>query len=351
MIPFHKMYIGEEEKKAVCDCIDSGWITLGKKCEEFEEQFAEYIGSNYAVSVDSGTSALFLSLMFVKEKDGFREGHKIAVPSLTFAASATTIIHAGAEPFFIDVGEDLCMKLEDFARYLDLFTTYVDVQLAGNKTTWDSLSKWRVVDSAHLIERDCFCGDLMCFSFHPTKNMTTGKGGMICTNSEEAYKWLKKARLHGMHKKEWDEGLSTTVARWGYTVEFAGWKKNMTDLQAVIGIEQLKKMDYMNEEKQRCIDRYNENLGLKRSGLHLYYVFVKDREKFMQFMKDSEIQCSVHFQPLHQMPAFKKYTRRLKNTNWFGDHIVSLPFYVDLTNVEIDFICQKIVESKQLIMR
>lgn len=344
------MYIGEEEKKAVCDCIDSGWITIGKKCEEFEKDFAKYVGSEYAVSVDSGTSALFLSLMFIKSKRGFDDGYKIIVPSLTFAASASTIIHAGAEPLFCDVDENLCLH-ENTIKDLKNVTTYVDVQLAGNKTTWHHPARWRVVDSAHLIERGCFRGNFMCFSFHPTKNMTTGKGGMIATNNEEAYKWLKKARLHGMHKKEWDGGLSKTVARWGYTVEFPGWKMNMTDLQASIGIEQLKKMDYMNDQKRRCLDQYNENLSLDRKGLHLYYIFVKNREKFMQFMKDEGIQCSVHFQPLHQMPAFKKYARGLKETNWYGEHIVSLPLYVELTNKEIDYICQKVVKSKQLIMR
>ncbi len=346
-IPFHKVFLGEEEKKAVCDVIDSGWISQGKKVEEFEKEFAKYTGAGYAVAVSSGTAALFLSLQSLGIKKGL-----VGVPSLTFTASASVIKHSGLKPVFCDVDKQtLCLERfePDLAKTLE---AYIDVQLTGNKTPWIETNLPVVFDCAHYLFRGCHRqGGTNCYSFHPTKNMTTGFGGMITTDDEEKAKWLRFARMHGCYKKEWIE-QGQTAARWGYEVLFPGWKMNMTDMQAAMGIEQLKKLDYMNEEKKRCIDRYNENLGLSNEGLHLYPIFVENRAEFMKFMSEAGIECSVHFEPLHLMPAYETESKQqLPNTEWLGEHIVSLPLYVELSNEQIDYVCQKVKESNNLVSR
>lgn len=347
-IPFHKTYFGQEEKDALCAVIDSGWISQGKKVEEFETLFAEYVGAKYAVAVSSGTAALFLSLQSL----GIKPGDNVGVPSLTFAASAGVIKHSGANPVFVDVAADtLCTdlhQLHDLQREHKL-KAYIDVQLTGNKNPWVNGSLPVIFDCAHYLFRGCHRPEgLNCFSFHPTKNMTTGFGGMITTNNEEQAKWLKKARMHGCYKKEWDGVGGSTAARWGYVVEFPGWKMNMNDLSAALGIEQLKKLDYMNAEKERCIERYNQNLGYDNHGLHLYPIFVEDRERFMNLMKEHDIECSVHFEPLHLMPAYKDELKAdLETTEWIGKRIVSLPLYVELTNEQIDYVCQIIKSDKE----
>lgn len=349
-IPFHKAYLGEEEKKAVCDVIDSGWISQGKKVEEFEEEFAKYTGARYAVAVSSGTSALFLALQSLRLKRGY-----VAVPSLTFTASAAVIKHVGLEPVFCDSdAETFCLKrksLEEAKALVDV-VAYIDVQLTGMKTPWIDPSIPVVFDCAHYLFRGCHRqGGANCYSFHPTKNMTTGFGGMITTDDEEQAKWLKLARMHGCYKKEWNKHADT-AARHGYTVMFPGWKMNMPDLNAALGIEQLKRLDFMNEQKQRCLGRYNINLGLNRLGLHLYPIFVNGRNSFIRFMSDAGIECSVHFEPLHTMPAYKDELKmELPNASWMGEHIVSLPLYVELSNEQIDYVCQKVKETNSLVLR
>jgi len=345
-IPFAKPYITRAEKRAVNKVLSSGQLGQGKKVEEFEEMFAKYVGSKYAVAVSSGTSALFLSLRAL----GIGEGDNVIVPSLTFTASASVIHHCGATPIFCDVDmKNLCMDEGEFTELSKLTRpkAAIIVHLTGNSVDWKPREIPVIFDSAHLIEENCHQGDLQTYSFHPTKNMTTGFGGMITTNNEEYYKYLKLARLHGCTKRNSNEGLDTGSRRWGYDVSFCGWKMNMNDIQAAIGIEQLKKLNWMNEQRLRCIIRYNYNLRLKNTGLHLYPMLVRDRVKFMDFMDDSGIQCSVHFEPLHLMKAYSDVSlvHKLPNTEWIGRHIVSLPLFPELKNKQIDYICQRIKKS------
>lgn len=341
-IPFCKPSITWREKRAVFKVLDDGMITNGPKVDEFEEMFAEYVGSKYAVAVNCCTSALFLSLKYLDVK----EGDEVIVPSLTFTASASTIRHCGATPLFCDVDMDtLCLNK---VRYDELMKrepkAAVVVLLTGNLPAWSDSFERKVYDSAHLIDRNCYLGGLQCFSFHGTKNMTTGFGGMIATDDPLAAKWLRQARMHGAYKKDWDAGLKQTTARWGYQVNFCGWKMNMNDIQAALGIEQLKRLDWMNKERRRCVERYNQNLGANKKGLHLYPYFPQDRPKFIEYMADNGIQCSIHFEPLHLMPAYRDVELHdtLETTEFIGKNIVSLPLYPTLKNKEIDYICEKI---------
>lgn len=331
MIPFCKTTLGEEEKKAVAEVIDSGWVVMGEKTEEFEQKFAEYVGAHYAVFLNSCTSALFLSL---KALD-IGEGDKIAVPSFTFTATAESIVHAGAKLYFVDIDlHNFCLnrKGDESTK----IKNYLPVHLMGNRSTF---SKAIIYDSAHRIEKDDIKENdfaLWCYSFYATKNMTTIQGGMVATNNKIYADWIRKARDHGLSKgtkERYKDGVSD------YSVDFIGWRMKPSDVDAAIGLEQLKKLPWMTDMRNRAVARYNASYGLKRVGNHIYPIFVENRAYFLNFMKEHNIQCSVHFKPLHKMPAYQEYKKEdLTNTEYLSEHIISLPLYPMITEDEIDFV-------------
>jgi len=331
-IPFCQPYNTGNELNYVAHSIESGWWTTGPMTQEFEKKFAKYTGAKYCIALSSCTAALQLSLEYLKTKGEIK---RVGVPSLTFAATANEIVHAGARPIWGDVSTDMClMPMRDV-------DAVIPVHLTGNR----AFTKYDVPvieDSAHLIERDqCKNNDnLVCFSFYATKNLAMGEGGAICTNDEEAYKWLKQARHHGISKGGWNrykEGGS-----WMYDIDFVGWKANPSDISSGIGLAQLEHMDDINELRASIVREYNDTTNYQHSGLHLYPVLVSERDRFIKQMGDAGIQCSVHFLPLHLMTAYKEVPieNDLSRTEYFGDHLVSLPLFPSLTNEQIQRVCE-----------
>lgn len=342
MIPFFKTTLGQEEKKSISDVIDSGWIVQGPKTQEFEEQFAAYVGSRYAVFVDSGTAALFLSLMFQRQFDSTLT--YVYTPSLTFVSDPEAIIHAGLTPQFCDVDpKTFCMIDPPEIKKNAMF---MPVHLTGNR----SLVKGEIYDSAHRIELNDFRKDsaaLWCYSFYATKNMSTINGGMICTDLPEADIWLRKARDHGLSKGTRERYTDKTPI---YDVEFIGYRLKADDVRAAVGIEQLKKLPTMTARRNEIITRYNTNLGQDRTGNHLYPILVSDRDTFFESMRAAQIQCSIHFLPLHKMTPFKPYAQiPLPNTEYIGAHIVSLPLFPAMTDKEVDYVSQKVLDTGLMI--
>lgn len=343
-IPFFRNTFGKEEKQAISDCIDSGWVVQGKKTQEFEEAFADYVGARFAVFVDSGTSALFLALQWKKnwthpqtKPDPYLED--VRVPSLTFTSSAEVIVNSGAEPIFHDVDkETFCIDKWNLGHWPQ---QSIVVHLTGNRAKADS----GIYDSAHRIEKDDVKGSsaLWCYSFYATKNMSTVQGGMIATNDEDAYKWLKAARDHGISKgtlERYTEKVPT------YSIDFVGWRVKGDDFRAVIGLEQLKKLPWMTQRRNEIVARYNRLLGYNRTGNHLYPILVSDRKKFFEAMELAEIQCSVHFLPLHKMPAYAKWGNvSLPNTEYLGERLVSIPLFPDMTDEQVDYVAEKVLET------
>ena len=347
-IPFAKARIGEEEIKAVEKVMRSGWLTRGKVCQEFEEKFAEYVGAKYAISLNSCTSALFLALKYYTDVNCVSV-FNVAVPAFTFTASASIIKHCKKDIKFVDVRKDnYCIdenKIQD-----NLNSHVISVHLTGNKSVTKLDRKFIIEDSAHRIERNTQGDNPVCYSFYATKNMTTGEGGMLTTNDENVYSFIKKAMLHGTNK----DGFAryANKASWEYTIDFTGWKMNMTDLMAAIGIEQLKKLDAMNARRKEIIDLYNKNLNYNNTGLHLFPIFVNERAKFMDYMLENGIHCSCHFLALHKMPAYKEYNGLvLPNTERLSSTEVSLPLYPDLTDEEVNYISEKVLQSGLLIKK
>lgn len=352
-VPFSKPAITEEEIQAVTKVLKSGWLTTGDITKQFEKKFAKYVGAEYAIAVNSCTSALFLSLKAL----GVGEGDEVVIPSLTFTATASVVVHCGAKPVFADVDkETLCLDpLLAFDAMTPHTKAIIPVHLTGNpasrifrEVALDPYVKV-VVDSAHRITRKEVPADFTCYSFYATKNMTTGEGGMITTNNKDKADWLRQARLHGLETGAEDRYRGGK--KWIYNVNFPGWKCNPTDISSAMGLVQLKKLPEMEEKRKKLIKRYNKALGYNRTGTHLYPILVDNRDKFMVKMREAGVGVSVHFLPLHLMPAYKDYKppQPLPNTEFLGEHLVSLPLYPDMTEKEQEYVIDNVKKIGGLI--
>jgi dTDP-4-amino-4,6-dideoxygalactose transaminase len=341
-IPFCKPFINDWEKIEVDETLNNNWLTTGPITEEVEEMIAKYTGAEHCVLLNSGTAALHLSLEYLRNKHQKLTAY---LPSLTFAATATTVVQANGNLIFGDVDSSLCLK----SLSVPGANVAIPVHLCGVKADTD-YNIDVVEDSAHLMERNQCKNSThsFCYSFYATKNYTMGEGGALCTNSKRMANWARQARHHGISKDGWKRYQGSD---WRYDIEFIGWKYNPSDVLASILKQNLKKIDVINEERQRCVALYNEILGNKNTGLHLYPILVKNRDKFIQEMWDNGIQCSVHFLPLHRMTAFKGLykTNGLSNTEYYGECLVSLPLYPGLTNNEIKHVCETAKKTNLLL--
>ena len=338
MIPLTRANITEAEIDAVTKVLKSGWLTMGPETEKFEQEFASYVGAKHAIAVNSATSALFLALQALEIK----KGDEVIVPSFTFASSVNVIIHSGAIPVFADIKkDDYTMDQKSLDKLITKNTKAVmPVHYAASRANIRT-SLPVIEDSAHLIPKH---GDnkksfARCYSFYATKNMTTGEGGMITTNSKKIADWLSQARLHGLSRDAWKR--YSVSSKWTYTVEFAGFKFNTTDLNSALGRVQLKRLDSFEKRRKQVVVLYNKLLGLNNQGTHLYPILTENRDKFFEYMKKNEIGCSFHFTPLHLQPAFKKYARgKLPVTEYVGSRVVTLPLDGVITDEEVRKVAQ-----------
>ena len=335
MVPFARTTLGEEEIQAIKETINSGWVVQGKKTEELEQKFADYVGAKHAVFVNSGTSALFLCLQYLKTKKDLKS---VTVPSFTFTATAEVVVNSGLDLKFGDIDDDLCIKTED--------ENVIAVHLGGRRAKQEAM----IYDSAHRIEKDDVKGSnaLWCYSFYATKNMTTVQGGMIATNDTDASNWLKMARDHGLNL--------TTAQRYSgkykqYSIDFVGWRMKSDDLSASVGLEQLKKLPENTIKRNSIVERYNEAFGLKNEGNHLYIIAVQDQEQFLNYMVDKGVQCAVNYMPLHLMKGYKDIVGEvsLPKTEWWGNHCISLPLFPIMTDEEVEKVIKEVLESNLLI--
>ncbi len=345
MIPFCKPYLNKDNLPLINETIEAGWITTGKVTEEVEQMIANYTGAKYCVLVNSCTSALHLCIEYLKQFK-YGKNFRAYVPALTFAGTVIPVIHAGGKVVFGDVDETMCLNPQ--SKYP--FDVAMPVHLCGVEAKTNYLTDV-IEDSAHFIKKDqCKDSDhFFCYSFYATKNLPMGEGGAICTNNQHAANWFAQARHHGISKDGWKRYAG---GNWHYDIEFMGWKYNPSDILSALLKINFKKIDYIHAQRQRCVDLYNKLLGYNRTGLHLYPILVKDRDKFIKLMADNDIQCSVHFLPLHQMTAFRHIdylANNLQNTEDLGQKLVSLPLYPDLTNEEIEKVCEITIKTNLLV--
>ncbi len=369
-IPFALPEIGDEEINEVVDSLRSGWVTTGPKTKKFEERFKEYLGDSsiFTMAVNSATSGLHLAL----EALGVGPNDEVIIPSYTFTATAEVVRYLGATPVFIDVDpETFNMTASDFEAAITARTKVVmPVHFAGLSCDMDpilSVAKKhdiRVVeDAAHALPtkyKNRLIGtlesDFAVFSFYANKTMTTGEGGMIVTRNADLANRCKVMRLHGISRDAFDRYTSNKPA-WFYEVIAPGYKYNMPDIAASIGIHQLNKLDDFQKKRSKMASFYNESFldmpfdlpilysdGGQHSW-HLYPIRLHndaniEREKFIERMAEEGIGCSVHFIPLHVHPYWRD-TYHLNSENFPNAQAifkseVSLPLYTKMTDKDLE---------------
>ena len=374
-IPFHKPYITEEEIENVIDSLKNGWLTMGKKTIEFEERFKSYIGSQHAVAVNSCTAALHLALRVI----GIKEGDEIIVPTTTFVATAEVVNYFNAKPVLVDVERDT--HLIDVEKIEEKITkrtkAIIPVHFSGQPADMDPIMElakkynlFVVEDAAHSLpawykgRKIGTIGDITAFSFYATKTITTGEGGMATTDNPEWAERMRILRLHGISKDAWKR--YTKEGSWEYDVLENGYKYNTTDINAALGLAQLKKADWLWKRRKHIAERYNEvfkdyeELILYRvkedriSSWHLYPLKLNlealkiDRNRFIEELKKRGIGTSVHFIPLYRFTYYKEkfgYTpQEFPNSEWIFERVLSLPIYPGMTEEEIDYVIENVVD-------
>lgn len=365
-IRLFKPSVGDEELESIQKAFQSAWLGLGPRVGEFEQKWSQYIGCSESVGVNSCTAALHLALSAYK----FPKGKKVLVPVLTFAATAMAVIYNDLEPVFVDINpETLGISFEDLERKYDKdCVAVIPVHFAGHPVQMDYLVEWAKTRGLKVIEDSAHSaggkykgkalgtwGDIGCFSFEEKKCMTTGDGGMISSNDPELLKPLRHSRWVGINKDTWERyeaiALNNLDANsWYYEISDIGYKYNMNDLMASIGLVQLEKLDRMNRRREVILQQYLT--GLQTSGkvkaaipYHLqdssYWAFVvrvEDRERFILYMKDRGVATGVHYMPLTMHPLFMKYQTEAPIAASIWRELVTLPLFPDLTQEEIEYV-------------
>lgn len=350
MIAIAKPLMGGEEKRAVIEVLKSGMLASGQKVEEFEKEFAKFVGTKYAIATNSGTSALHVALLSL----GAKKGDEIIVPSFSFIATANSVLFCNAKPVFCDIDSKTFnidpRKVESLitSRTRAIMPVHLYGQPADMKPILEIAEKHGLhvigdAAQAHGAEYDGrkvgSFGDVECFSFYPTKNMTTGEGGMITTNIEEIAERARSIRNHGREK-----------TKWGYEHNRLGYNYRMTDIAAAIGLEQLKKLPKFNEKRRKNAEYYNKNLigidGIEipyvlenvKHVYHQYTIRCADRESIINRLREKEIGYGIYYpKPLHFYRHLKKFaTNDLKNSEVLSEKVVSIPVHSALTVEELE---------------
>ncbi|HAL26096.1 MAG TPA: UDP-4-amino-4,6-dideoxy-N-acetyl-beta-L-altrosamine transaminase [Chloroflexi bacterium] len=372
-LPFSLPDITEAEIEAVVEVLRSGWLTTGPKVQEFQRAFAEYVGASHAVALNSATAALHLALDAI----GLGPADEVIVPTYTFAASAEVIRYFGARPVLVDIrAEDLNLDVGAVERAVGPRTRAVmGVDLAGQPCDWHLLRPLAdrygfalVDDAAHALPSSLQgraigrWADLTAFSFYATKPLTTGEGGMLVTDNES---WARRAQsmsLHGVSHDAWKR--YSAEGSWYYEITAPGFKYNMTDIAAALGLVQLRRLSEMTARRASIADRYTAALGSlaelevpsaypdRSTSWHLYIVRLRldrlrcDRNQFIDALSREHVGTSVHFIPLHLHPYYRE-------TYGYGpddfpvayreyQRVVSLPIYSRMTNADVDRVIEAI---------
>lgn len=391
IIPYGKQNITQEDIDVVIEALQSEYLTQGPKIKEFEEQFANYVGSKYAVAVANGTAALHLCTLAL----GVKEGDKVITTPITFAASANCVRYCGGEVVFSDI--DPTTYLLDINKVEELLKaspkgTYkgiIPVDFAGRAVNLEAYRKlaneyglWIIedachapggyfVDSTNTIQK---CGngiyaDLAIFSFHPVKHIACGEGGMITTNDQTLYNKLLALRTHGITKNEmeYSNSIGFACGQETATQQYPGWYMEMqtlgfnyriTDFQAALGTSQLQRADEgLNKRKiiaSNYATAFKDTPFIKgQSGVvaghayHLYIIEVEDRLGLYNYLKENKVFAQIHYIPCHLMPYYKQFGWKegdMPKAEEYYKKCISLPMYPTLTVEEQEFVINKIKE-------
>jgi dTDP-4-amino-4,6-dideoxygalactose transaminase len=373
-LPFARPALGEEEIAEVVDTLRSGWITTGPKVERFTAAFVDFVGGRFAVPVSSATAGLHVALLAL----GVGPGDEVITTPLTFVATLNTIVHCGATPVLCDIdAATLNIRVEEVARRITPKTkAVVPVHYVGQPADLDPLVELAsergiavLEDAAHAVGAE-YKGRKIgsfpttsVFSFHPNKNMTTGEGGMVVTEDETVFEKAALLKFHGMDRESWKRFSRAGSPR--YDVALPGFKYNMMDIQAALGLHQLNRLEGFLVERERLAARYDEKLanlpGLilpqrvaypVRHAWHLYTPLVDvdrlsiGRDGFMDELKRRNIGTGLHYTAAHE---FSYYATRFgwapedfPEAHFVSERIVSLPLFPGLSDADQDDVIEAI---------
>ena len=371
-LPLSRPSIGEKEIEGVVSCLKSGWITTGPLCRAFEDKFCELTGASHAVSLSSGTAGMHLMMLVL----GIKRGDEIITPSMTFASTFNMVTLYGAKPVFVDIHYDTLNINADLIeeKITEKTKAIIPVHFAGCPVDMDQiLSVARrfnipvIEDAAHGLGAYYKgihvggWGQTAIFSFHPIKNITTGEGGMITHSDDQLESRLRLLRFHGIERDAWK--------RYGkggnpeYDIHKAGFKYNLTDIQAALGLAQLSRLKEFNCRRRQLADLYRTGLegvrGLEFPGIpdyphtHAWHLFIvkvlsMERELFMKKLSEFNIGYGIHFPAGHRLSYIKKRYRikkgELKETERAADKIISLPLFPDMKDEDVFYVCEAIKE-------
>jgi len=380
-IPYAHVDCSGNELNYMKQVLESGWLTTASKAHEFEKKFSEIVNAKHACAVNSCTSALHLAL----EAIGIGEGDKVLVPTWTFTASAEVIRYLGAHPVFLDVDygtgalttEIIKKGIQEHPDIKAIIIVHFGGQAVqlGSGEPEDILTLCQekgvriIEDAAHAFPAKAdnlmigAIGDVTCFSFYANKTITTGEGGMLTTNDDLIANRVRLMRLHGIDRDVWDRFTSEKPS-WEYDVIAPGFKYNMPDINAAIGLAQLERAFKMRDERQRCAEYYFSNLSdivsvdlplfrepYEDHAWHLFPISLNEhatvaRNRLIELLAEDGIGTSVHYKPLHRMSYYQtKYNLQKKNYPnaerlWRGT--LSLPIYPSLTTKQLAYICERI---------
>ena len=378
-IPYGKQHITKDDIAAVVETLQSDFLTQGPKIAEFEQAFAQYVDAKYAVAVANGTAALHLSALALK----VNEKSKVITTPITFSASANCVRFCGGEVVFCDIEQENYLldltKLEQMLanKPKGFYQGIIPVDFAGYPVNMEEFRKladtyglWIIEDACHApggyftdsTGKKQRCGngkfaDLTCFSFHPVKHIACGEGGMITTNSKELYDKLLLLRTHGITKNP--ACLQENHGGWYYEMQELGYNYRLTDIQAALGISQLKRADEGLKRRHKIAQHYDEVFQNVKEivtqkvttdcfhAYHLYIIQVEDRLGLYNYLKDNNIFAQVHYIPVHLMPYYRQLGWKkgdMPVAEQYYEHCLSLPMYPTLTDEEQNFVIEKIIE-------
>lgn len=365
-LPYALPLIEDDDIQAVVDSLKSNWISKGPKTMEFEKRFAEYVGVKHAIALNSCTAGLHLALVAAE----IGPGDEVITTAMTFAASANVIVHCGATPVLVDI-DPKTMNI-DPAKIEEKITprtkAIIPVHLAGLPCEMDEImaiakrhNLFVLEDAAHAtytMYKDKMIGTIgnaAAFSFYATKNLATGEGGMLTTNDDALADKMRVLSLHGMSRNAWNR--FSEKGSWYYEIEYPGYKYNMTDIQAAMGLTQLAKLQSMEDRREVIWQRYNEAFSAlpeleipterdyARHARHLYILRLNldklkiDRAEFIELLKEENIGTSVHYIPLPYHPYYRDTfgykPGDFPMTEAVFERILSLPLYPRMSDEDV----------------
>lgn len=372
-IPLSDIDLDDEEIEAVTKVLKSKWLSMGPVTQKFEKEFADYLGVKHAFGVSSGTAALHIALKAL----GIEEGDEVIVPSLTFVATANSVLYCGAKPIFADIislnnfnisPDDISEKITNKTKAITV------VHYGGYPCDMDAIMEIAKAHNLKVIEdaahapgaeykgRKCgTIGDVGCFSFFANKNLVTGEGGMIVTNDDALAEKIRVMRSHGMTTLTWDRHKGHAHS---YDVVDMGFNYRINEMASALGLVQLKKLNENNGRRKKIVEGYRKRLEdiseisvpfknhKEKSSYHIFPILLAEdiaRNEFIDKLKEKGIQTSIHYPPIHLFTYYRKMfgfeEGILPKTEFVGEHEITLPLYPVMGKEDVKFITERISEQ------